>query len=94
MKHLTWISSSEKATAMTMTMTMTMTLSEKSQIRRMKAWPYRQECRGHDPTKKESVLLMKLAHWQGVQVQTVKDRVQCIKSRNELKVQGNSLLLC
>ena len=27
------------------------------------------------PHKKESVLLMKLAHWQGVQVQTVMDRV-------------------
>ena len=26
----------------------------------MKAWPYRQECRGHDPAKKESVVLMKL----------------------------------
>ena len=37
---------------MAMTMTMTMTHSEKSHIRRMKAWPYRQECRGHDPTKK------------------------------------------
>ena len=36
----------------TMTMTMTMTHSKKSHIRRMKAWPYRQECRGHDPTKK------------------------------------------
>ena len=34
------------------TMTMTMTHSEKSHIRRMNAWPYRQECRGHDPTKK------------------------------------------
>ena len=32
--------------------TMTMTHSEKSHIHRMKAWPYRQECRGHDPTKK------------------------------------------
>ena len=32
--------------------TMTMTHSEKSHIRRMKAWLYRQECRGHDPTKK------------------------------------------
>ena len=80
---------------------MTMTHSEKSHIRRMKAWPYKQECRGHDPTKKESVLLMKLAHCQGVQVQTVKDRVQCIKSRDELKVQENNkdtrphrLLLC
>ena len=37
---------------MTMTMTMTMTHSEKSNICQMKAWPYRQECRGHDPTKK------------------------------------------
>ena len=36
----------------TKTMTMTMTHSEKSHIRRMKAWPYRQECRGHDSTKK------------------------------------------
>ena len=27
----------------------------------MKAWPYRPECRGHDPAKKESVALMKLA---------------------------------
>ena len=33
-------------------MTMTMTHSEKSHIRRMKAWPYKQECRGHDLTKK------------------------------------------
>ena len=56
-----------------MTMTMTMTHSEKSHIRRMRAWPSRQECRGHDPTKKESVLLMKLAHWQGVQVQTAEN---------------------
>ena len=27
----------------------------------MKAWLYRQECRGHDPAKKESVARMKLA---------------------------------
>ena len=27
----------------------------------MKAWPYRQECRGQNPAKKESVALMKLA---------------------------------
>ena len=33
-------------------MIMTMTHSEKSHICQMKAWPYRQECRGHDPTKK------------------------------------------
>ena len=26
----------------------------------MKAWPYKQECTGHDPAKKESVALMKL----------------------------------
>ena len=57
---------------MTMTMTMTMTHSEKSHIHRTKAWPYRQECRDHGPTKKESVLLVKLARWQGAQVQTVK----------------------
>ena len=37
---------------LTVTMTMTMTHSEKSNICQMKAWPYRQECRGHDPTKK------------------------------------------
>ena len=35
-----------------MTMTMTMTHSKKSRIHRMKAWPYRQECRDHGPTKK------------------------------------------
>ena len=33
-------------------MTMTMTHSKKSHIHRMKAWPYRQECRDHGPTKK------------------------------------------
>ena len=33
-------------------MTMTMTHSEKSHIGQMRAWPYRQECRGHGPTKK------------------------------------------
>ena len=36
----------------TMTMTMTMAHSEKSHIRQMKAWPCRQECRFHDPAKK------------------------------------------
>ena len=83
-----------------MTMTMTMTHSEKSHIRRMKAWPYRQSV-GVTIPQKESVLLMELAHWQGVQVQTVMDRVQCIKSRDEPKVQENNkdtrphrLLLC
>ena len=39
---------------------MTMTLRE-VQHPSMKAWPYRQECRGHDPAEKESVALMKLA---------------------------------
>ena len=33
-------------------LTMTMTHSKKSRIHRMKAWPYRQECRDHGPTKK------------------------------------------
>ena len=55
----------------TMTMTMTMTHSEKSRINQMRAWPYRQECRDHGPTKKNLVLLVELARWQGVQVQTV-----------------------
>ena len=41
-------------------MTMTMTL-KKVQHPSMNAWPYRPECRGHDPNKKESVALMKLA---------------------------------
>ena len=56
-------------------MTMTMTHSEKSHIGQMRAWPYRQECRGHGHHKKESVLQGKLAPWQVVQVQTVVDRV-------------------
>ena len=37
---------------LTMTMTMTMTHSEKSRINQMRAWPYRQECRDHGPSKK------------------------------------------
>ena len=61
-------------------MTMTMTHSEKSHIGQMRAWPYRQECRGHGPTKKESVLHADLALWQGVHIQTVTDRVQCTES--------------
>ena len=54
------------------TMTMTMTHSEKSHIHRMKAWPYRQGVSGLWLHKKESVLLVELARWQGAQVQTVK----------------------
>ena len=27
----------------------------------MEVWPYRQECGGHDPSKKKSVALMRLA---------------------------------
>ena len=42
-------------------MTMTMTLREVQHLS-MKAWPYRRECRGHDPReKKESVALLRLA---------------------------------
>ena len=41
----------------TMTMTMTMTHSEKSHINQMRAWPYRQECRDHGPSKKN------LSYW-------------------------------
>merc|ERR1712136_235025 len=58
---------------------MTMTHSEKSNNCQMKAWPYRPECRGHDPHEKESVVLLKLALWQGVHLHTVKDSVQCIR---------------
>ena len=32
------------------------------------------------PHKKESVLHVELALWQGVHIQTVKDRVQCTES--------------
>ena len=67
-------------------MTMTMTHSEESHIGQMRAWPYRQECRGWSH-KKESVLHVELALWQGVHIQTVKDRVQCTESWDELKVQ-------
>ena len=38
------------------TISRTKTHSEKSDIRQMNAWPYKQECRGHDPRKKESVV--------------------------------------
>merc|ERR1712136_24224 len=58
---------------------MTMTHSEKSNNCQMKAWPYRPECRGHDPHEKESVVLLKLALWQGVHLHTVEDSVQCIR---------------
>ena len=47
----------ERASPLTMTMTMTMTLSEKSHINQMRAWPYRQECRDHGPSKKN------LSYW-------------------------------
>ena len=55
------------------TITMTMTHSEKSDIRQMKAWPYRQECRGHDTAKKRICCA-------DVHKPTVRDSVQCIKS--------------
>ena len=42
----------EKQREMNMKEIMTMAHSEKSHIHRMKAWPYRQECRGHGPTIK------------------------------------------
>ena len=52
----------------------------------MKAWTYRQECKGSSLHEKESVVLLKLAHWQGVHAQTVKDSVQCILSWDELRI--------
>ena len=69
----------------TMTMTMTMTHSEKSHIRRMKAWPYRQEWRGHDPTKKNLLYCWGLHFWQGVHKPTVKDSWRCILSWGGLR---------
>ena len=57
------------------TKTMTMTHSEKSRINQMRALALQARVSGPWPLKKESVLLRKLAHWQGVQVQTVMDRV-------------------
>ena len=40
---------------------MSLYLSRRGRTAAMKAWPYRRECRGHDPAKKESVALMRLA---------------------------------
>ena len=57
------------------TMTMTMTHSEKSLIYQMKAWPYRQECRGHGPAKKNLFCWCNLLVWQVVQVQTVRGQI-------------------
>ena len=52
-----------------MTMTMTMTHSEKSRINQMRAWPYRQQCRDHGPSKKNlfywrSLLLGKVCKYK------------------------------
>ena len=39
----------------------------------LEAWPYRRECRGHDPTKKEeSQSGCDLRCWQGLPLHTVK----------------------
>ena len=71
-------------------MTMTMTHSEKSHIHRMKAWPYRQECRGHDPTKKNlfrlcSLLIGKVCRYKLLEGQSVSQRylrwTQCTKNK-------------
>ena len=43
----------------------------------MRAWPYRQERRGHGPTKKESVLQVKLALLARCRNHSVTDRVTC-----------------
>ena len=49
---------------------MTMTHSEKSDIRQMKAWPYRKECKGHDPAK-NLLCWWSLLFWQDVHKPTV-----------------------
>ena len=83
------------------TMTMTMTHSEKSHICQMKAWPYRQECRGHDSTKKNLFCWWSLLIGKVCKHKLLRDRMQCNKSWDELKVQGKDnkdmnhrLLLC
>ena len=63
------------AVGMAPTMTMTMTHSEKSHIHRMKAWPYRQECRGHDPTKKNLFCWCSLLVGKVCRYKLLKDRV-------------------
>ena len=54
--------------------TMTMTLRE-VQPPSMEAWPYKQECRGHDPTKKNLLRWCGLLCWQVVHLNTVRDSV-------------------
>ena len=54
----------------TMTMTMTMTHSEKSHNRSNEGLALQARVSGPWPHKKESVLQVQLAPWQGVQVQT------------------------
>ena len=57
--------------------TMTMTHSEKSHIHRMKAWPYRQECRGHDPTKKNLFCWCSLLVGKVCRYKLLEDRLYC-----------------
>ena len=68
-----------------MTMTMTMTHSEKSHTCQMRAWPYRQERRGHGPTKKNLSYRLKLALLAKVQDQSVMDRVNCTMVNSKFK---------
>ena len=69
---------------MTMTTTMTMTHSEKSIKLSLVAWPYRQERRGHDPTKKSLLKLVWLALLASFAL-TGDDSVQYIGSQGEAR---------
>ena len=83
-----------------MTMTMTMTHSEKSHIRRMKAWPYKQECRGHDPTKKNllcwwSLLIGKVYKYKLLRTECNASSLEMnSKYKKNNKDMNHRLLLC
>ena len=64
----------------------------------MRAWPYRQERRGHGPTKKRSVLTVKLALLARCRNHSVMDRESCTEVNSMFTAEKNTkrahLLLC
>ena len=82
-----------------MTMTMTMTHSEKSHINQMRAWPYRQECRGHGPSKKnlsywESLLLGKVCKYKLLWTECNASRLEMNSMYKKINTRLHRLLLC
>ena len=82
-------------------MTMTMTHSEKSYINQMRAWPYRQECRGHGPSKKnlsyrESLLLGKVCKYKLLWTECNASRLEMnsMYKKNNKETRLHRLLLC